>query len=43
MTKVLPCYLGNLTSETAEEALRKDKYLKGEQLAAQFTTADTIR
>lgn len=42
MTKVLPCYLGNLTSERTEEELRKEKYQKGE-LSAQFTAADTIR
>lgn len=34
--------LGNLTSERAEEEIRKEKYQKGE-LSAQFTTADTIR
>lgn len=40
---MLPFYLGILPSETAEEALRKDKHVKDEQVAAQVITADTVR
>lgn len=35
---MLPFYFGILPSETAEEALRKDKHVKDEQVAAQVIT-----